>query len=651
MCLALVCSTVVEPQRILLLQDDQAFERLVRTAFTQRGYTLDTARRMLDGIALQKKNAYTVLLIDGVLPDGSGTAFVEQLGRSGQSVPVIFLASFDQDKAAMKRLRENKNVARVLHKPIRLDALIREVDSIAGRKSEDAPVENDLRQLVDEYALKLSKQWEELRATISALTREPANPVLAGKAQRLAASIHGTAGSFGFRHYSKKAAAIESALAKRLDEAALLRIEYSLREEAPDRPVKRRKGSRPVVFWFGASMPEQRASKNSLYELKRVTGVHDAAVLAADTGVDAMIVSNRGEKADVATIQAIRLQPVLANLPIGSAGVGSDLMQRAAAVNAGASVVIERPNDVENLTEGIEELFRLREVRTPKALWVGHDADYSLRLQLNLLRQRIGLDVCTNVQTVFEKLSQQQPELIVLDGGMAGIRAADLCRSIRASVRWKDVPIVWFADEETDALRIQAFSAGADDYMLKSACEAEVAARVRRHLQRYSSISSLANTDTLTGLSLRRQFVAELSVRLAEAGRLQRPLSVTILDIDHFKAINDEHGHAAGDQVLAALGQLLRKSFRIEDLRARWGGEEFVLAFPGSPAEMAKPLIDRIRLEFSAMRFEEYGISGLTFSAGIAAFPPDGKKLDELIEAADKRLYEAKEGGRNRVIA
>ncbi|OPZ88383.1 MAG: putative diguanylate cyclase AdrA [bacterium ADurb.Bin425] len=126
-----------------------------------------------------------------------------------------------------------------------------------------------------------------------------------------------------------------------------------------------------------------------------------------------------------------------------------------------------------------------------------------------------------------------------------------------------------------------------------------------------------------------------------------------MIDVDHFKQINDSHGHLAGDRVLAALGQLLKKRFRVEDIRGRWGGEEFIVAFRHIPRNTARGALQRAleelsKLEFKGDRDESFSIS---FSSGIVEYPAESKDLSDLLRRSDEKLYRAKEAGRNCIIA
>lgn len=164
-------------------------------------------------------------------------------------------------------------------------------------------------------------------------------------------------------------------------------------------------------------------------------------------------------------------------------------------------------------------------------------------------------------------------------------------------------------------------------------------------------LAALANRDPLTDLFNRRYFQETIARETARCRRLSAPMSLVLLDIDHFKAINDRFGHAMGDDVIRRLGALLAESVRQEDVACRIGGEEFALLMPAMPRDAAIQRADAVRARFARLRFEaETGPITATLSAGIATFPTDGDSPDALMREADRALYAAKHAGRNAVV-
>ncbi|HWA76707.1 MAG TPA: diguanylate cyclase [Polyangiaceae bacterium] len=160
----------------------------------------------------------------------------------------------------------------------------------------------------------------------------------------------------------------------------------------------------------------------------------------------------------------------------------------------------------------------------------------------------------------------------------------------------------------------------------------------------------LAAVDPLTGLKNRRSFLELANIEVARSSRYGLPMSVLLLDVDHFKSINDSHGHAGGDQVLSAISASLRKQLRTPDLAARWGGEEFVIALPSTDCAGAQVVAERLResVERLPISYEKTSIS-VTISLGLAELRP-GESLESVIDRADRAMYGAKVGGRNRVV-
>jgi diguanylate cyclase (GGDEF)-like protein len=184
----------------------------------------------------------------------------------------------------------------------------------------------------------------------------------------------------------------------------------------------------------------------------------------------------------------------------------------------------------------------------------------------------------------------------------------------------------------------------------------KLAAGVSNHLLaalENARLYELAIRDGLTGLTIRRYFLVRLQQELDRARRYGQPFCVLMIDIDHFKKVNDDHGHPAGDLVLRAMAGRLAAVLRSSDLLSRYGGEELVLLLPAQDRESGRAVAERLRETVAArpFRLAEGGESPVTISVGVAAFPRDGRDGEGLVEAADRALYAAKQGGRNRVEA
>jgi len=191
---------------------------------------------------------------------------------------------------------------------------------------------------------------------------------------------------------------------------------------------------------------------------------------------------------------------------------------------------------------------------------------------------------------------------------------------------------------------------GADNSSLISLVASELGGAIRMTILMDES-ERLATIDPLTGLMNRRAFLSAINVELARCTRHSIPTSLLLLDVDHFKAVNDTYGHAGGDRILSQVGACIRAMLRIPDLIARWGGEEFVVALTNTDQEGANLVAERLRqaIECLTVPFEDKTIH-VTVSIGLASLRST-ETLEALIDRADRAMYGAKHAGRNRVVA
>ena len=296
-------------------------------------------------------------------------------------------------------------------------------------------------------------------------------------------------------------------------------------------------------------------------------------------------------------------------------------------------------------------LERMRGTRG-KVLAVDDDPVLLGALQALLEPQGIELSTLAQPLAFWDHLEEESPDLIVLDVDMPNVSGLELCGIIRNDQRWASLPVL-FLTARTDVRTVKSlFEAGADDYVMKPIVGPELVTRIANRLERARLFRSMAETDTLTGVANRRKSGQVLAQYLRLSERYGQPLSMAIIDIDHFKKVNDDHGHAVGDAVLRELGHILLQTFRGEDIVARWGGEEFVVGMYGMTRENGVRRLSELLDHFRGETFE--GVNGnrftITFSAGVAEAPSDGSDLQALYRAGDNALYRAKEAGRARVL-
>jgi diguanylate cyclase (GGDEF)-like protein len=246
------------------------------------------------------------------------------------------------------------------------------------------------------------------------------------------------------------------------------------------------------------------------------------------------------------------------------------------------------------------------------------------------------------------------PMLLVIDWMMPGLDGLELCRRLRADPEKRFHHVIVLTSRSAMEDVVRAIDAGADDFIAKPYHPDEMKVRVAaglRILRLQEELRVKASHDELTGVLNRRIVMELLERQIALAARETQPLSVCMLDIDHFKAVNDRHGHLVGDDVLVQAALSIQASMRRSDLLGRYGGEEFLLVLPGCDAAAAAIVAERARAAVSTLAARtSKGTVCVTASLGIATSLP-GRPLDReaLIGGADRALYRAKDAGRNRI--
>ena len=263
---------------------------------------------------------------------------------------------------------------------------------------------------------------------------------------------------------------------------------------------------------------------------------------------------------------------------------------------------------------------------------------------------------------------KQQPHLIITDWRMPKLSGIELCKTLRKAKTTRHKYIIMLTSCETDNELIAAFDAGINDYIVKPFSPKVLLARVssgerliryQQKIRAYATqlanankkLQNMAMTDFLTGLPNRRNALVRLKNLVAEVQRYGEPLSCIMIDIDHFKKINDTYGHENGDIVLQKLAEILEEKARSYDMVSRWGGEEFLIICARSDNEDTFQLAERLRkaVAKTTIKLQETVDTTLTISLGIASWSSEYQDAKQLLKEADNCLYLAKANGRNRV--
>lgn len=282
-------------------------------------------------------------------------------------------------------------------------------------------------------------------------------------------------------------------------------------------------------------------------------------------------------------------------------------------------------------------------------------------LAFNLEDDGYNVITACNGTEAIEVTRQQKPDLILLDIMLPDIDGLQVTKHLKSDENLKHIPIILVTAKSAEEDIVLGLDAGAHDYVTKPINYNILAARMRTALREKAlqdmltasneNLHTLATTDSLTSINNRRNFLELAQREFARADRHKTPLCMILLDIDHFKLINDQRSHAAGDEALKVLAKLLTEDLRTVDIVGRYGGEEFIICLPDTDLATGVSIADRLRVHIANINVQYQDQSfHMTASLGVAAHASD-TKLEELINLADKAMYQAKHDGRNRVQA
>jgi len=273
------------------------------------------------------------------------------------------------------------------------------------------------------------------------------------------------------------------------------------------------------------------------------------------------------------------------------------------------------------------------------------------------------VDVESNPSEALFHAAEGNYELLIVSLGLKDFDGLRLCSQVRSLERTRNVPILAISEADNNTRLVRGLEIGVNDYLIRPIDKNEMLARVRTQIKkkRYTErlrdnvqmSIEMAITDALTGLFNRRYMESHLATLVEQAAARGKPIAVLVVDIDYFKAVNDSHGHDAGDDVLREFALRIRKSIRNIDLACRYGGEEFVIVMPETDMAVATMVAERLRRRIASEPFTiQQGARNLevTISIGIAALGGSNDNAAAILKRADTALYRAKRDGRNRVV-
>jgi diguanylate cyclase (GGDEF)-like protein len=321
-----------------------------------------------------------------------------------------------------------------------------------------------------------------------------------------------------------------------------------------------------------------------------------------------------------------------------------------AAVRAGGGAFFNETLDASSLLERIEAITTHISQREPyRALIIDDSRAQALYTERALNNAGISTRTLTDPVKTMAELADFQPDLIILDMYMPECSGTELAQVIRHDDRYVSVPIIYLSAEDDLDKQLDAMSEGGDDFLTKPIKPRHLIATVRNRAERARNLKSRMVRDSLTGLFNHTYTLQLLDDARIRAEREHQPLSFAMIDIDHFKKVNDTYGHPMGDRVIKSLSLFLKQRLRQCDRIGRYGGEEFAVIMPNTTAAAAAHVLDEIRERFAEIHYPaQPNDLNCTFSCGIAQLRA-GMDSNLLTKHADEALYTAKRAGRDTV--
>jgi diguanylate cyclase (GGDEF)-like protein len=612
---------------------------------------------------------WALVVMDDSLGD-DGTPAVAAARASRPDLPPLLACvdpySVRQPPAWLRQARER---VRLLVRPVERPELAGHVArllDLPARAEPTAADEQDDRMaaLLAGYRQRAAEQLATLEQAVAALGKAALDADLRAAAERDAHKLTGAAGTFGFAQASTVARKLEELLGRpglgtSNDAAAADQLLADLRRElsaaldtgAAGDEADPAEDRRPLLLVvepdqaIAAELAELAAERGLAAMV--ATSAAEASAVTDERPPDLVLVIDLDQQATGDLLRQLggRL-PALVRTAAGSAADRAELARL-----GGRGFLPADAGPTQLLDAAADLLARLDQVASTV---LAVDDDPTVLGLVRAVLEPAGLRVVGvgDPLTFWDTLQATNPDLLILDIELPNMDGIQLCRAVRAEPRWAQLPILFLTGRSDPEAVQRVYAAGADDFVAKPIVGPELVTRARNRLERVQLFRRLAETDGLTGSANRRSAEQTLERLKRLSARYKQPLAVSLIDLDHFKQVNDTHGHGAGDQVLRRLAGLLRRSFRGEDVVARWGGEEFLVGMYGMTRDDG---VHRIAECLEGLRAQSFQLPGgrefhVSFSAGVAEFPHDGTDLAALYRAADQALYRAKGAGRDLVL-
>jgi diguanylate cyclase (GGDEF)-like protein len=532
--------------------------------------------------------------------------------------------------------------------------------------------QEQFRTLQQQYLQQLQHKLDDIQALRDQLRESPWQPEVATTLHRMTHGLAGSGATFGLTGLSAAARNLELFLAT-LNEAMQPPTDDQQRQidallnmirqatitpqpaSAPYRPFEQatlveQEDRLVFVVESDPRLADDLAVQigHFGYAVRSFTTLADFRTAAVQTRPAAAILdASFTEGAGVATLAALQQTQ---SIPLIFTAQQQELAARLRAVRAGGAAYYSKPINVGSLIDMLDTLTNQRAPEPYRILIVEDDPTLAAYYATTLRHAEMSTMVVNNPIQVMQPLEEFHPDLILMDMYMPDCTGLELAAVIRQQEAFVSVPIVYLSAETNITKQQTAMRLGGDDFLTKPIQPDHLVSSITSRVQRSRKLRSFMIRDSLTGLLNHTRTQEQLDLAVMRARRSASMLTFAMIDIDHFKAVNDTHGHPVGDRVIKSLARLLQQRLRRTDIIGRYGGEEFAVALLDVDGPTAIKIMNELRSNFEQIRHRGDDTDFyVTFSCGIASLS-HYQEAAQLVNAADRALYQAKRAGRNRVV-
>ena len=515
----------------------------------------------------------------------------------------------------------------------------------------DQELNDALQALAQLYIAKLPAKLEEMRLTSQRFETDPANRENFASLHRQLHTMAGSAGTFGFPEMGDLARQLEIRLKgfiagetwdfakvksfagdvyQYIDTANQVQISATKAQVETSsqlvniEPITTESATR-LILWVDEyaerNLEIVQVLEQFSFEIQHISQLHELERAILDRQPALIIIDVDFPHTHLAGCDEIKRLKMhgVALPPILFTSKTNSFETRLRAVRVGGDAFFLTPIDILALTESIEEILSRSNPKHYRIMIIDDDVDLAEYYRRVLQGAGMIVEVLNDPALVLEQMASFRPELVLMDVYMPDCDGVELSKIIRQDPSYLDVPIVFLSSENNLQKQLAAVKVGADDFLVKPISPELLISSLSTRAERYRALRTLVMRDGLTGLYNHSAIKEDLIAKMSSASRNVTCVSVAMLDLDNFKRVNDTYGHQTGDQVLRTLSHLLRQRLRKSDVVGRYGGEEFIVIFPNTTAEVASAVLEKVRLAFFHIHHSsEQGEFCVGFSAGIA---------------------------------